>query len=124
MNKTFLTVAQVFAIISGVFLIFPLGILVLPLVLAFFNFKAASVFDKAKRGEATKEQVTNYSIYLIFTSLIGGIFGLIAASESTSSISAPSSVEQKLKELDGLFDRGLISKEEYEVRRKAIIDSI
>src|SRR5690554_3421961 len=125
MNKTLLTVAQVFAIISGVFLIFPLGILIFPLILAYFNFKAASIFDKAKRGEATKEQVTNYSIYLIFTSLIGGVLGLIAASDSGSGASNTiNSVEQKLKELDSLFDKGLISREEYETRRRVILDSI
>lgn len=124
MNKTLLTVAQVFAIISGIFFIFPLGMLIFPLILAFFNFKAASVFDKAKRGEATKEQVTNYSIYLVFTSLVGGICGLVAASGTDSDVPAVGSLEQRLKDLDNLFDRGIISREEYEARRKVIIDSI
>jgi len=124
MNKTLLTVAQVFAIISGIFMIFPMGLLIFPLVLAYFNFKAASVMDKAKRGEATKEQVTNYSIYLIFTSMIGGICGLLAASSSESSAGSSSSIEQKLKELDDLYDRGVISKDEYEARRGVIISSL
>lgn len=124
MNKTLLTVAQVFAIISGIFFIFPLGMLIFPLILAFFNFKAASVFDKAKRGEATKEQVTNYSIYLIFTSLVGGICGLVAASSTNGDVPVVGSLEQRLKDLDNLFDRGIISREEYEARRKVIIDSI
>ncbi len=124
MNKTLLTVAQVFAIITGIFMIFPLGLLIFPLILAYFNFKAASVMDKAKRGEATKEQVTNYSIYLIFTSTIAGICGLIAASSTQSGVETSSSVEQKLKELDDLYDRGIISKEEYEARRGVIIASL
>ncbi|MFA7417336.1 MAG: SHOCT domain-containing protein [Acholeplasma sp.] len=124
MNKTLLTVAQVFAIISGIFFIFPLGMFIFPLILAFFNFKAASVFDKAKRGEATKEQVTNYSIYLIFTSLVGGICGLVAASSTNGDVPVVGSLEQRLKDLDNLFDRGIISREEYEARRKVIIDSI
>lgn len=124
MNKTLLTVAQVFAIISGIFMIFPMGLLIFPLVLAYFNFKAASIMDKAKRGEATKEQVTNYSIYLIFTSMIGGVCGLIAASSTESGVSSSSTVEQKLKELDDLYDRGVISKEEYEARRALIIASL
>jgi len=124
MNKTLLTVAQVFAIISGIFFIFPFGMFIFPLILAFFNFKAASVFDKAKRGEATKEQVTNYSIYLIFTSLVGGICGLVAASGTNGDVPVVGSLEQRLKDLDNLFDRGIISREEYEARRKVIIDSI
>ncbi|OED59039.1 SHOCT domain-containing protein [Acholeplasma laidlawii] len=124
MNKTFLTVAQVFAIITGVLFIFPGGLLIFPLVLAYFNFKAASVFDKSKKGEATKEQVTNYSIYLIFTSTIGGIFGLLAGTGVSSTDTEPVTVEQKLKQLDGLFDRGVISREEYEARRKAILENI
>ena len=123
MNKTLLTVAQVFAIINGIMMIL-LGILIFPLVLAYFNFKAASIMDKAKRGEATKEQVTNYSIYLIFTATIAGICGLIAASSNESGVAASSSVEQKLKELDDLYDRGIISKEEYEARRGVIIASL
>lgn len=124
MNKTLLTVAQVFAIINAILFIFPLGLLIFPLVLAYFNFKAAGIMDKAKRGEATKEQVTNYSIYLIFTSMIGGICGLLAASSSESGAVSSQSVEQKLNELDDLYDRGIISKEEYETRRGIIITSL
>jgi len=124
MNKTLLTVAQVFAILNAILFIFPLGLLIFPLVLAYFNFKAASVMDKAKRGEATKEQVTNYSIYLIFTSMIGGICGLIAASSSEPGVSTNSSIEQRLKELDDLYDRGVISKQEYDARRGVIIASL
>lgn len=126
MNKTMLTIARVFAILSGIIFIFPLGVFIFPLILAYFNFKAASVLDKARRGEATKEQVTNYSIYLIFTtfSCLGGIFGLIATSGASSNAGGLNSVEDKLKELDNLFDRGVISREEYELRRKNIIESI
>lgn len=124
MNKTFLSVARIFAIITGIFFIFPLGVLIFPLVLAYFNFKAASIYDKAKRGEATKEQVTKYSIYLIFITRIGGIFGLLATTGVNSEQSNHSTVEQKLKELEELFDRGVVSKSEYEARRKYIINSI
>lgn len=125
MNKTYLTVAQIFAIISGVALCFAF-ILIFPLVLGILNFKAASVMNQAKNGEATKEQVRNWSIYLIFTSLIGGIFGLIAAeSKEEGQVSIEgTSLEQKLKDLDSLYDRGLISKEEYELRRKKILESV
>ncbi|WP_025724406.1 SHOCT domain-containing protein [Acholeplasma granularum] len=123
MNKTLLTVAQVFSIISGALMIFPFGIFILPLILAFFNFKAATIMGKAKEGQATKEQVTNYSIYLIFTSTIAGICGLVAAS-TQDQVSGLQSVEQKLIELDGIYDKGLITKEEYEIRRKKIIESL
>ncbi len=34
------------------------------------------------------------------------------------------SVEQRLKELEGLASRGFISKQEYQARRKAILDEI
>jgi Na+-driven multidrug efflux pump len=124
MNKSFLTVAQVFAIIYGVILLFFIW-LIIPGILAYFNFKAAGIMDKAKRGEATREQVTNYSIYLIFTTLIGGIFGLLAGSgQGEHNNVAVLSIEQKLQELDKLFDKGIISKEEYDQRRKRIIDTI
>ncbi len=125
MNKTYLTVAQIFAIISGVALCFGF-ILVIPLILGILNFKAASVMSRAKDGTATNEEVRNWSIYLIFTSLIGGIFGLIAAESKGEGqvLVEGTSLEQKLKDLDSLFDRGLISKEEYEIRRKKILESM
>jgi len=126
MNKSLLTVAQVFAVIGGIILIFPLGIFIFPLVLAFFNFKAVGVLERAKTGQETKERVTNYSIYLLFTAhIIGGICGLIAANSTTDGgVYQDTTPEDKLKSLDNLYDKGLISKEEYENRRRSIIDNI
>ena len=125
-NKSLLTVAQVFAVIGGIFLIFPLGVLIFPLVLAFFNFKAVGVLERAKTGQETKERVTNYSIYLLFTAhIIGGICGLIAANSTTNDGTYQDATPaDKLKSLDNLYDKGLISKEEYENRRRSIIDNI
>ena len=37
---------------------------------------------------------------------------------------AGQSVEQRIKELEGLASKGIISKQEYQARRKAILDGI
>lgn len=36
----------------------------------------------------------------------------------------PNEIEQKLKVLQGLYEMGLISKEEYEAKRKAVLDQL
>lgn len=125
MNKTYLTVAQVFAIIGGIIYCL-MFFLIFPLILAFFNFRAAAIMDKAKNGMASRDQVRSYGIYLLFTTyVIGGIFAIIAA-ESKVGTDAPlvQSTEQKLQELESLYEKGMISKEEYEIRRKRIIEAL
>lgn len=119
MNKTYLTVAQVFALISGIaFLLLFMAIITIPL--GVLNIVAFNVLGKAKKGIVDKDKVRNWSIYLIFTSLIGGIFGLLAVESDEPSSST--SLEQQLIELNRLYDNNLITKEEYDIRRKKIIE--
>lgn len=50
--------------------------------------------------------------------------GSAAAAATVAATSQPSETEQRLKVLQGLLEMGLISKEEYEAKRKAILDGI
>ncbi len=145
MNKSFLMVAQVFAIIaaaiSGI-----AGITLLSLVdsgleyiggagfyiiLATVDIIAAVRLNKARNDQASSSEVLGWSIYLLFfAGLIGGIFGILgsqgAGNEKSGSSSSYryGSLEQRLKELDALYEKGLITQEEYLERRRKIITEL
>jgi len=122
MNKTLLTVAYIFAIITGV--AYCLSIVGIPL--GVFNFIAASKINAGKDGEESRETVRNWSIYLIFTTAIGGICGLIAATsdEDKKPTTIDETLEGRLGRLNKLYDDGVITKEEYGAQRKAIIEDV
>mgnify|MGYP001000659778 CR=1 FL=1 len=148
MNKTFLLVSQVFSILGAVligfyFLLFlfigvgySYGGLLNSFIFPLFLFAAlvsiyivASVrFQKAKTTPNMKTEVMIWGILLLIgPSFIGGVFAIIAAntqSSENSSGGSEKSVEVKLKELDNLFDKGIISMEEYQLRRKRILENI
>ena len=140
MNKSFLMVAQVFAIIaaaiSGI-----AGIRLLSLgdygagfffiILATVDEIAAVRLNKARNDQASSSEVLGWSIYLLFfAGLIGGIFGILgsqgAGNEKSGSSSSYrfGSLEQRLKELDALYEKGLITQEEYLERRRKIITEL
>lgn len=146
MNKSFLMVAQVFAIIaaaiSGI-----AGITLLSLgdygleyiggagffyiILATVDVIAAVRLNKARNDQASSSEVLGWSIYLLFfAGLIGGIFGILgsqgAGNEKSGSSSSyrSGSLEQRLKELDALYEKGLITQEEYLERRRKIITEL
>lgn len=147
MNKSFLMVAQVFAIIaaaiSGI-----AGITLLSLgdygleyiggvgfffyiILATVDVIAAVRLNKARNDQASSSEVLGWSIYLLFfAGIIGGIFGILgsqgAGNEKSGSSSSYrfGSLEQRLKELDALYEKGLITQEEYLERRRKIITEL
>jgi|SRR5690606_17394834 len=120
MNKGLLTAASVIAIISGVFIC--LFIITIPL--GILNFVAAGKIRDYRDGVGSRDSARNWSIYLIFTSFyfLAGIFGLIGLGPEGATSSEPSSLEARLTSLNKLYDDGIITKEEYEERRKRIIE--
>lgn len=75
-------------------------------------------------------KITNYlivGILGIFVSLIGGIFILVAMSENekeeTIEKNDLTNLEYKLRQLDTLLTKGVLTKEEYDLKRKSIIES-
>lgn len=66
-----------------------------------------------------------WAIYLIFTTVIGGIFALLGINDATIAIQSNKvSVEDQLRELKKLFDDGLITEQEHEERREKIISKL
>lgn len=131
MNKTLLLIARITSLITGIiycltFIGLPIGIL---------NLVASSKFQKAKDGDSniTRENVRNWSIYLLFTDLLSGILGLIASTAeevvhdftSTAERSKSSTnIEERLKNLRTLYESGMISRDEYDRRRQEILNEI
>lgn len=129
MNKTLLLVARITSLISGI--LWCLTIVFIPV--GVLNIMASKKFDLAERGDptVTRDNVRNWSIYLLFTDMLSGILGLIAAlgdenvvDVSSSYTHTGTSVEERLNNLSRLYDSGAISRDEYDQRRTKILDDI
>ncbi len=129
MNKTLLLVARITSLISGI--LWCLTIVFIPV--GVLNIMASKKFDLAEKGDptVTRDNVRNWSIYLLFTDMLSGILGLIAAlgdenvvDVSSSYTQTGTSVEERLNNLSRLYDSGAISRDEYDQRRTKILDDI
>ncbi len=119
MNKGLLTAASVIAIINGV--IFCIFIITIPL--GILNFVAAGKINAYRDGGGSRDSVRGWSIYLLFTTFyfLGGIFGLVGIGPEGAINKTESTLESRLLQLNRLYDTNIITKEEYEARRKRII---
>lgn len=144
MNKTLLTISQVFvaigAVVIGIYALifmFVLGQiesdvtfnivgLVMFIILGFNIFVFIRI-GQAKDNPYMKTEIIVYSVILLITSnILGGIFALLGVllEDNGQTQSESSSLEKRLKDLDNLFDKGLITLDEYHERRKKIIESV
>lgn len=129
MNKTLLLIARILSLITGIIWCFtiifiPIGIL---------NIIASNKISEAEKGNADRETVRNWSIYLLFTDTISGVLGIIASTSnednvidvtSTSTTSKKTPLEERLNNLTKLYESGAISRDEYDKRRREIIEEI
>jgi membrane-bound ClpP family serine protease len=150
MNKTLLTVSQVFIAIPGVIIVLyallvfggfgiflntntpgsyglfaSIGLILL--IIGAFYIAAFIRIGQAKTNPSMKNEVIVWSIILLVTSnIIAGVCGLLGAlaDQPETSTTTESSLEQRLKELDNLFDNGLITLDEYQERRRRIIETL
>lgn len=144
MNKTLLTISQVFVAIAAVVM----GIYALIFMFVFGELESGVTFNivglvmfiivgfnifvfirigQAKDNPYMKTEIIVYSVILLITSnILGGVFALLGVLiENTGQDQTDSSsLEKKLKDLDNLFDKGLITLDEYHERRKKIIESV
>jgi|GEM_PF-5588536 hypothetical protein len=127
MNKSLLLVARILSLISGI--VYCISIILIPL--GVLNIIASNKFAQAEKDEVSRETVRNWSIYLIFTDMISGILGLVASESNkddnvfeNDNNKTSSTVEQRLNKLSRLYESGAISREEYEARRREIIEEI
>ncbi|MBN3491220.1 SHOCT domain-containing protein [Acholeplasma equirhinis] len=149
MNKNYLTVAMVFAILGLVgYLPYALMFLIVGLLgiedVDFFmnmsvfvivagGLSAANIIafirlNKAKTNPKMRKEVLGWGIYLLIGGyLVGGIMGIIAANsneEPEFTNRTNLTVEEKLMKLSNLYDKGLITQDEYKLRRKRIVEEI
>lgn len=144
MNKTLLTISQVFVAIAAVMIgiyalifMFVLGQLesgvtfnivgLVMFIIVGFNIFVFIRIGQAKDNPYMKTEIIIYSVILLITSnILGGVFALLGVLiENTGQDQTDSSsLEKKLKDLDNLFDKGLITLDEYHERRKKIIESV
>lgn len=145
MNKTYLTVAQVFVgiymaifTISSFIVVFALMMVgsfslrgvtsvIFPLGLLAVNIIIFIRFGLAKDKPMMKNEIIIWSVLLIMSSnLLGGIFGIIGAvsTDDKQASLTHQSIESQLKYLDNLYDQGLITQEEYKSRRMRILDGL
>lgn len=144
MNKTLLTVSQIFVAINGiVFLMYGLVLFavfgeatelfageIITIVLLAIAVVYVIIFirlNQSKTNPEMKTEIIVWSVLLIITSnLPAGICGILGTltDSNKGSTTSGESLEKRLKELDNLYDRGLITIEEYQDRRKRIIQGI
>jgi hypothetical protein len=144
MNKTLLTISQVFvaigAVVIGIYALifmFVLGQIesdvtfnivgLVMFIIVGFNIFVFIRIGQAKDNPYMKTEIIIYSIILLLTSnILGGVFALLGVllEDNGQTQSESSSLEKRLKDLDNLFDKGLITLDEYHERRKKIIESV
>lgn len=144
MNKTLLTISQVFvaiaAVVIGIYALIFMFVLgqfesgvtfnivgLVMFIIVGFNIFVFIRIGQAKDNPYMKTEIIVYSVILLITSnILGGVFALLGVLiENTGQDQTDSSsLEKKLKDLDNLFDKGLITLDEYHERRKKIIESV
>jgi len=128
MNKNLLLVARILSLITGI--LYCITIIGIPL--GILNIIASNKFKEAENDNTMRDTVRNWSIYLLFTDTISGVLGIIASSvddnvidvTSTTSASNKTPLEERLANLSRLYESGAISRDEYDRRRREIIEEI
>lgn len=124
-DNTLITVGRVFAIISAV-ICFIAFIAIITIPIGIFNLIAANKLKQYQEGspEVSKQAATGWSIYLIFTTgWIGGLCALFGVLQSEGELGSKS-LEDQLKEIESLYNDGVLTKSEYDERRKKIIENV
>jgi len=112
-----------------IFIYYTPEVLALGIALILFSFMSLFFVLNFNRG-TTKDYVLVGLISLLPSLFIGGLFILFDGKRSIKQFYSQSdktqisqSLEYKLKEIENLFERRIITKEEYDLKRKDIISS-
>ncbi len=137
-KKTLFIVADIFAIITGVVLIF--GIITIPL--SVFLFMGGSKMREISRQSDVEFENTmknrinlGWAIYILIVTFPVGICALLPyiidttslKEENVESEKSTTDVSESVKDLDLLFEKkekGIITEEEYEKLKRKILDKI
>ncbi len=127
MDKTIYKVTGYLALVIGIFYcITIIGIIVgIPLIIG------ASIFlDYAKMSDEDlvkhKNSILGWSIVFLLLAFIPGILGIIGYFDinkiNTSDANKKNTEEEQIRELNKLFKEGLITEEEFQKKKKKILD--
>lgn len=95
-------------------------------ILSALQIMAIIQIERFRTEKSTNKTATiAWSIFLIFSSLWSGILALIGLSTSSqTSQNRETALEEKLAALNHLYESGLINNEEYNLRRKKILEML
>ncbi len=97
-------------------------------IFAFLNIVATVRIFMLRNSQTSSKEALGWAIYLLFgAGLLGGIFSILGVqvkNPTPVATSNSSTLESQLKELEKLFEKGLISQDEYNERRERIISKV
>lgn len=127
-NKVLLTIGGVFAIFCGAcYCITIIGIILgVPLIIGGLAFLKYAKMDNDELLQY-KGSILGWSIFFLIFTFISGILGLIFYLDNSNlgtnqNTTKTSNFSNQIKELDKLRQDGLISDEDYETKKKQILD--
>ena len=133
MDKVILKVAGIFALIVGIICCLTvIGIIIgIPLIIGGVKFMNYSNMTDEKLN-SEKSSILGWSIFLLVFTFISGVLGLIyyfSLTETYDDISDSFKIKkhdtkylEELEKLKELYDKDVLTKEEYEAKKKQILD--
>jgi len=133
MDKIILKITGIITLVLGIFYsITIIGLIVgVPLIIGGSKFIGYSNMTDERIIEE-KNSILGWSIFFLFFTVIGGILGLIYYFSINGSMNKVSSVIknishdtkylEELEKLKELYDKDIITKEEFEAKKKQILD--
>lgn len=124
MEKTFLKIAGIFAMIIGIlYCITIIGAIIGVFLIA--GGSAMMGYSKLsdEELEEKKNSILGWSIFFLFFTFIGGVLGLLAyLTIGKVVLNNSNGYIDELKRLNDLKNQGVISEKEYEAKKKKILD--
>lgn len=127
MNKTLLKISGIVAVILGIFVcITIIGIIIgVPMIIGGNKFRAYAEMDEEDLIDV-KESILMWSIIFLFICQLSGILGLIVYFQTFENRSNNTSKSEnyldELTRLKELYDNRVITKEEFETKKKTILE--
>jgi uncharacterized membrane protein HdeD (DUF308 family) len=124
MEKSLLKISGIIAVVLGIFysITIVMAIVGIPLIIGgsrmmgYANLSDSELHDK-------KDSILGWSIFFFFFTVIGGVLGLVFyLTMDNGAFSKKSDYMDEIRKLDDLRKQGIISNEEYEAKKKKILD--
>ena len=124
-DKALLKAAGIIGIVFGILSCFTIiGIIWgVPMIIGGYKLYDYSNMDD-KEIINYKSSILGWSIFFVIFSLIAGILGLIYYFGLTSTENQETSYTNELENLKKLYDKQILTKEEYENKKKDILDKL